>query len=807
MKKRISRLLPIAFAMILFVTGCGKTIPEAPELLSPITLGDAYRSAERGDIGLYAAYSGVITGVITPTEHCHFWTTSVEIRDVRVSVGDDVKEGDVLAVANIESAQKNIDNLKAQLANMASGHETSEAVYRLTRQNLELEKRAFDEAGDAVSSAAKLAEISVLDENNRYDNMLYKHRVDDLNKEITAQQEVITDGTLRARISGKVVYSKELSSSRHVTSNENVVVIADYSDCYIEVINVDSLGLNMGMADFDPSKWISFYTVEDGKKKYLEEYPYTKNEKLVAESKRNYPPSRFRYADGTKVTEVGQSIPIIAIRNGKEDVIRIGKDSLFEDSDGDYVYVKQGEEREKRYVQLGTQDKCYYEVISGLDEGEMVYYLTEDVLPVQYEEYVAGVSDYVSVQSLKNYSIKDYSTHSYYSEYEGQLVTMNFSTGTQVKEGDLICVIKTDKGGAMLTELSHSIESFKKQHTATMEGFDAQIKELDNQISILENPPIVEEKPAKKDPQTATDGNAEKATDSDAGAEEKKNPYELEILKNNRQIVEYQRKSEIANYEYQLAQMQEQYNSATKGNDGTGNISIYAETAGKISNVYISEGKNVTVGQELFGIQTPASPCTSISAEMRIGQKATITSEDGSDVYYGEAMNIGVLTNRYYLTTVNNKVYITQCNPGNDEGKAYIKMEDESFYKLENAKVKIEYTARYIPNSIVIERDRLVFTENDVQTNEQRLYVWKLVDGMPVKTYIAVANTELSNSQLCIIEGISEGDILIREITSKEAQEKEASKASEEATEEKTEALPKEASGEASKKESEEMEE
>ncbi|MCM1272050.1 MAG: hypothetical protein NC225_03405 [Clostridium sp.] len=806
MKKGIKRLLPAAFAIILLVSGCGKKIPEAPELIAPVTNNDTYRPADRGDIGLYAAYSGVVTGVITPTEHCHFWTTSVEIRDVRVSVGDDVKEGDVLAVADIEHAQKTIDDLTAQLANMSSGHETSEAVYRLTRQNLELEKRAFDEAGDAISSAAKLAEISVLDENNRYDNMLYQHRVDDINSEIKAQQELISDGTLKARVSGKVVYSKELSSSRHVTPSENVVVIADYNDCYIEVINVDSLALNGGAADFDVSKWQTFYTLENGKKKYLEEYPFSKDEKLVAESKRNYPPSRLRYADGTKATDVGQSIPIVAIRNGKEDVIRVGKDSLFEDSDGDYVYVKQGEEREKRYVQLGTQDKCYYEVLDGLEEGEMVYYTTEDLLPIQYEEYAVGVSDYESVQTLKNYNIKDFSTHSYYSEYEGQLVSLNFATGTQVKEGDLICVIKTDRGGAMLTELSRSLESFKKQHTATMEGFEAQLKDLDNQISLLENPPVTEE-PAVDEPQTATDGDAEQATDGDADKEQKKNPYEIDILKNNRQIIEYQRKSEIVNYEYQLAQMQEEYNNATKGNDGTGNISIYAETAGKISDVYISEGKNVAVGQEMFSIQTPASPCTSIAADsMRIGQKVTIKADDGA-VYYGEAMNIASLSSRFYFTTVNNKVYITQSMPGGNEGKAYIKMEDASFYKLENATVQIEYTARYIPNSIVIDRDRLVYTETNAQTNDTKLYVWKLVDGIPVKTYIAVANTEMGGSGLCIIEGISEGDILIKEITSKEAENKDNAKASEGATAETTEEVPMDASGEASKETTKEGEE
>ncbi|MDE6025548.1 MAG: efflux RND transporter periplasmic adaptor subunit [Lachnospiraceae bacterium] len=807
MKKGIKRFLSAILAIGLLVTGCGKKIPEAPELLSPATENESYRPAELGDIGLYAMYSGVITGVITPTEYCHFWTTSVEVRDVLVNVGDDVKEGDVLAIANIDGAQKRIDDLRTQLSNMASGHETSEAIYRLTRQNLEYEKKAFDEAGDAVSATAKLAEIGILDENNRYDNMLYKHRVDDINKEIAAQQDIISDGTLKAKVSGKVVYSKELSTSRYVSFDENIVVIADYNDCYIEVTSVDALGLNGGISDFDVSKWSSFYTIVNGEKKYLEEYPYTKDEKLVAESKRTYPPSRLRYADGTKVTEIGQAIPIVAIRNGKEDVIRIGKDSLFEDSDGDYVYVKNGDAREKRYVQLGTQDRCYIEVISGLEEGEMVYYATEDIMPTQYEEYVAEISDYKATQNTKNYNIKDYSTHSYYSEYEGQLVTMNYTTGSQVNEGDLICVIKTDRGGAMLTELKRSIDSCKKQHSSAMEGYDEQLKGIDLSIDELENPPANTEPPVNDKPETATDGDADRATGSDADKENKKNPYELDMLKITRQIVEYQRKSEITNYEYQLSQLQEQYDDIARGNDGNGNISVYADTSGKISDIYISEGKNVTVGQEMFNIQTPASPCTSIlSGSLRLGQKVTITTEKG-DVYYGTAINIGGESTRCYLTTVNNKVYITRNSSAGNDGRSYIKMEDESFYKLGREKVQIEYVIRDIPDSIVIERDRLVYTEKDAQTNDVRSYVWKIVDGKPVKTYIAVANNDIGGETFCVIEGISEGDILVREITNKEAAEKASGKTSEEGSEEVSEAVTEDASGDASKETSEELEE
>lgn len=53
-----------------------------------------------------------------------------------------------------------------------------------------------------------------------------------------------------------------------------------------------------------------------------------------------------------------------------EDVLYVGNDSIYEDDQGSFVYVKNGEQREQRYIETGVSDTVNTEVISGLSEGE-----------------------------------------------------------------------------------------------------------------------------------------------------------------------------------------------------------------------------------------------------------------------------------------------------------------------------------------------------------------------------------------------------------------------------------------------------
>lgn len=755
--KSIAYVLLLAF----IITGCGREIPEAPALMEPLAANESFRPVEYGDIGLNAGLSGVVMGMVSPEEYCHFFLTTVEISEVSVSVGDYVSEGDILAVADTESGRKMMDDLNLQLANLTGCHETEENIYSLTRKKLEYERLAFAEKGDITNATAKEAEIGILDENRRYSNMLYEHKVSDIKEDIAKKQDIINDGTLKAKVSGRVVYCKDLSEGRNTTINENVVVIADYNNCHIEVVDMSGIGTTA--IDFAPSKYEAIYTVKNGQKKYLDEYAYSKSERIIIENKKVNPPVRFCYADGTKPENAGETIPIFFIRHGKENVLRVEKDSLFEDSDGDYVYVKTENGKEKRYVELGTADKCYKEVVSGLSEGELVYYSAKQVMPDKYDEYVVSEGVYEEEKRLDKYAIETSVAAAYYSEYEGMLSDFHFNAGDFVNAGDVICEIKTDKGNAMLTEMKNSIDKLSAQYNTAIKSYDEQLAAVDEQIYELDNP-VEQETPGNETigNETATVGDADTATPGDA-EEEYVNPYARDILDCERQIIRWQKKLETINYEYQLAGLREEYEKISKGNDGNGSISVYANASGTITEISGNTGRKIDAGTKLFSINIPSSPCVSISEiSLGLGQKVTFKDDSGK-IYYGDIISTST-DGKSYVSTVNEKVYITSNISKKNSKKCYISMEKEDFYEIDNTSVKmnIYYSVCTIPGCVVLPGKGLVYEETDNESSDVRYYVWKVVDDMLVKKYVTLGSLA-HGKNICVIEGLSEGDILAME--------------------------------------------
>ena len=769
MKKLHMRFIVGILLLATIITGCGTKIPDAPALLEPLAANESFRPVEYGDIGLNAKLSGVAMGVVSPEEYCHFFLTTVRISEMSVSVGDYVSEGDVLAVADIEWVQKMIDDANRQLANLTSCHEAEENIYSLTRKKLEYERTAFAESGDVTQATAKEAEIGILDENRRYNNMLYEHRVSDIREDISKKQEIISDGTLKAKVSGRVVYCKDLSEGRNATVDENVVVVADFDDCHIEVADMQMLRAELGALDEDisPSKYNAIYTVQNGEKKYLDEYAYSKSEQIVIENKKSEMPVRFCYADGTKPENVGETVPIFYLRQGKEDVLRIEMDSMFEDGDGNYVYVKTENGKEKRYVELGSADKCYREVVSGLSEGELVYYSVEQVMPDKYDEYTVNIQNYEEKNTIQKYNIETTIAAAYYSEYEGVFLGSRLNAGDYVNAGDVVCEIKTDQGNAMLTEMKNSIDKLSSQHTAAIKSYDEQIAIVDSQIYELDY--HVEQTVSENE--TATSSDAATATPGDA-EEEYVNPYARDILACERDIIQWQKKLETINYEYQLSGLNEEYEKTSKGNDGNGNISVYANSSGTITEVFGGNGRNIQAGTKLFSINTPSSPRVSIVGpnSLSVGQKVTFKDDKGK-TYYGETTSVGA-DGKNYVTTVNDKVYITTNISTKNKGKCYISMEDKSFYELdaESAKMNIEYSLRIIPGCVVLPGKGFVYEETISGSAEVRYYVWKIVDDTLVKKYVTLGS-QIGGKEICVIEGLSEGDILAGEPLTKEMEE------------------------------------
>lgn len=769
-KKKITYIL---CGLMIFATGCGSDIPEAPKLNKPVAVNESYRPVEKGDVGDIKIYSGAIV----PTDYCHFYTTSIKIAQVNVSIGDYVEAGTVLAEADVEATSESVAAINSQKSLNAKVWEINCKIYEQNKKELEYKLKGAKELGNTDMVSQLETSIAVLNENHSFDELFYNHQQSALDKELAEYAKVQGNSALVASHSGYVTYIKDLADSDMVNGCENIVVVSDYDDCYIEVLGIDK---SEKLEKFYPV----IYTVVGGQKYNLKEYEYLPEELHLAQSRTLSPALRLKYKSEGKELTPGTNLPVFFQKTITEDVLVVGNDSLYQDEKGDFVYVKNGEGKEIRYVELGDADTFYTEVVSGLSEGEMVYYTSDSVLPEEYQEYVVEYNDFKLKDKSDFYTIKNTSTKKFYSDYEGQIESVSVTQGQEVSVGDTICVIRTNEGSATLTQMYNNIINFKASHVENVKAFDDSIaakedeieaayiarQAANNQAPSEEVGTIVPEATSTDAMPTATstdvvpDATPEQLPEATPGdAVEVPSPYLYEELNCQLEVLKLNKELEQVNYLHQLATMESQYNKVSCNNDGTGAMIIYAKTSGKVSNLNLKVGKNIKQGDRLFNIEIPADSLVEIRVKEALQINQQVEFVKGDSAYKGTVVGVNGNDNSFYFTEIDNKVYIS-TNSG-QAARYFVKMDNKGFYDLKN-----DYVAKYskleIQDAVVLP-GHMVYQETKVKSgvgNVTYTYVWKLIDGELVKQYVqCVGGPAGSNEDVCILSGVNQGDILAQE--------------------------------------------
>ena len=767
--KKISILI-IMTMLLGLLGGCEKKEIQAPELLAPVAVNEAYRIVGYGDIGDFQYRHGQVV----PMDYCHFWKTRTDVAEIKVDVGQYVEKGEVLAVADIEAAEEMKNDIIAQKELYTARHTLNCGIYDAKKQELNYRLMGYQELMDDENINATRLEMAILDENHNYDVLLYEYNIAAYNKDISKYQEIISDGTLVAKTSGYVTYVKDLSNGSGAENFENIVIISDYNDCYVEV---EDAWIRDSMFYYYPV----CYTLLNGEKYYLDEYEYNPDELVIAGNREAYPYLRLNFENAEAMPEIGSRIPVFFQKSITENVLYVGNDSLYSDDLGNFVYVNKDGQTEKRYVEIGDTDKFNTEIKSGLEAGEMVFYSSESVLPENYKTVSVVSMDYDVLESTYNCDISNTRNSLYLSEYEGNIKNIYVNVGDYVEKGDLICTIETNESSAALVDMENQINNYKSSYTDTISNYDSQIKELENQkalaISAREQK-ATEEAVDESEIATSTDATPEIATSTDAGEEaEEEMPvrnYIPEELAYQIEQVKYQKQIYELEYAYQLGIMEEQYSKAKGKDDGTGASNIYADFSGEIA--YIKAlGSEVEYGDRVFNIKIESDNKVVIkySDKVNLNQRIEITDTATGTVYTGRVSGLsGTKTqNKVYLFTEDGEVCVTS-NKNNDVS-FYVSVEDESFYETSGEYIA-EYATTSIKQTILIPKDA-VHVEYPTMGPEL-YYVWKIDEEQLVKQYVELAGTTritegdinedlLENDYVsCVIKGLTPEDEIALEV-------------------------------------------
>ena len=471
--------------------------------------------------------------------------------------------------------------------------------------------------------------------------------------------------------------------------------------------------------------------LQSGERVPVTEREYSTDELVLAKINNNYPNVLIEKPEGVEL-KAGELYPIYFDEKRAEHVLLVGNNSLYQEDGENYVYVGTGDDtREKRKVTTGVSDDHNTQIVEGLEEGEAVYYETMERMPSDYTEYMVERSDFQVENHGLKYGRADKNARVYLTEKEGVLVEIAVEKDAEVKKGDLLYIIDTGEGKAAITEAANAIETENTTYQKQQADYDAQLIELQN------------------------------ATDS--------------VSDYDRQIITLQKEIAEADHNQTLQQLQAAYDTLSRGNDGTGKLSVYADADGQVSKITAWEGDTVEAGEEILKmkgetsdlllVQIVSSKSVTVYTDdiAEVGEPVSITS--GDTTYTGTCVGFAAGSNNLdegcIYTDEDGVHYTFQTTSGYDAPAFYVRMDDEITDDMgKGGSVDFPYISM---EDVVVLPAGMIYEEKDAMNPKKVSYfVWKIEGDHLVKQYVLLDDTLTGNGKV-VLFGIESGDVLARE--------------------------------------------
>ena len=683
----IKKLAVLGICVSFLAGGCGKmTESSIPKLEEPVALNEAYRPVEYAAIGSVQ----VLMATAVPRDYCNYYSANVNISQIYVEPGDTVNAGDVLAVCDVDEAKKQLQECKAALAHENETYEISAQISDTQIRLWESQAAGQDNnepdqsdgtaddthEADADTNIDEYAavtgefsteqteknestdedyntQIATEQENQRYDKQLHEYRVQKINEQMALYQQIVDDGMLKAAHSGLVTYTKKLTEGRSAAAYENIVIVSDTDDL---VLDIKDTAIN----EYKYSDYDKKYVIVDGEKYDVTESQYTSEVLVLSKINNRYSDVCVESREKPSLT-AGQMYPVYFEKTKANQALVVGKDSIYKDGDTRYVYVKNDEGgREKRIITTGESDENYTQVTEGLKEGELVYYNSTDQVPTKYSKYTVTRSDFDIANYGVQYSRSDAGTITETCDYEGQIVSVNVKQDDMIEKGMLLYVVDTGEGKAAITEAKNAIDSENESYAQKIADYDKQIKDLSEGGSSAEENNRQDEKPDTADDE--------------------------QQLKLNLQLLDLQKKLAGADHTYQLSRLQSAYDSISAGNDGKGNISVYAKNDGKVSKVSVKAGDNVEEGADI--LQITGNSTDVLLVQVKDSNSYKVCTDNIADV--GERVSLELDGTTIYGSCIGFAGY------GRQAQKGYVNQDDKGVHITGNTDSGYGNAAFYI---------------------------------------------------------------------------------------------------------------
>jgi len=358
-ESRIWMVLLLAVVLLL-LGGCSSQQAEPPVLREPAGVRSDTVEAVRGAIYQIEQYDAWVK----PGEQALYFETDGRVTAVYAWPGDYVQAGDVLAELDTSAMQETLQALEERLEYIRQDDAYAGALLELDIELLETELRQLQaQRASEVELALKQNEITQRRAELRQLRALREPEIKALQQKMDQLNAQLEQCVLRAPVSGRIVYSRELTQGCAAAAYQTMMCIAPEDEWIIEAKYIPESLLNT--ADY-------LYAQVGSSAFAVRSVPVDEEARLAAALSGGSLPTHFVPVEEQTV-ETGSYAAVYAVRNYTSDALLIPSGALLGEGDARYVYIQEEGERVRRAVEVGLLTDSTAQIVRGLEEGETVY--------------------------------------------------------------------------------------------------------------------------------------------------------------------------------------------------------------------------------------------------------------------------------------------------------------------------------------------------------------------------------------------------------------------------------------------------
>lgn len=366
----------VVFLLILIslsFVGCNKedNTTDDIQLIEPVSLSHVTVQATKGNINNYELYAADVVPYMKELA----FERNGDFIQFHVKIGDQVKEGDILAELDDEAYVEQVEVVEEKISSLIDKYERENKrleneIYIKTLYIDEIEKDLKNVNNELERKRAEStlinheADILILKEKIMQNNEIMNLEIARLKTELDEAKDQVGNNLIKAPFDGEVVALANLLKGDRVSKDKSIIGLVNPNKYLISTTYISETDINSS---------VEYYFYKDNIHYPITYITYDPQEYASLVLKGDTPMSKFIYDGDLADVKHGDFGIVCLVENRKEDVLTIPINALHSDSTGDYVYVLENGIKVRRNVSVGLADIMSVEILDGLVEGESVH--------------------------------------------------------------------------------------------------------------------------------------------------------------------------------------------------------------------------------------------------------------------------------------------------------------------------------------------------------------------------------------------------------------------------------------------------